>query len=165
MTAGRPTPQGHATARSDENWAFTYTPRLMPRVGIAIGVVIVAIHLTFGILLTISDTGPDVGPSDQAGLVLIGVLEAAVVIGLLTRARLRVGPHGVGVRNVLSERFFTWDQVAELMYPEGKFCARLILPFDEYAPVLAVQARDRDRAVTAMERFRELQSQYGGEQS
>ncbi|NMO00458.1 PH domain-containing protein [Gordonia sp. TBRC 11910] len=132
----------------------------MPRAAITVAVLLVIVHAVFGALLTISDTGPDVGLSDQIGIALIGVVEAGAVL-LLTRARLRVGPSGIAVRNLVSERIFGWDEIGGLVYPEGKFCARLLLPSDEYVPVLAVQARDGDRAVAAMENVRDAEQRYG----
>lgn len=147
-------------APDTEQWSYVYRPRLMPRVAAAVAVVVVVIHVVFGALLTISNTGPDVGLSDQIGIALIGVVEAGAIL-LLTRARLRLGPGGISVRNLVAERVFGWDEIEGLVYPEGKFCARLLLPSDEHIPVLAVQARDGDRAVRAMEQFRELEQRHG----
>ena len=79
---------------------------------------------------------------------------------LFTRARLRVGPAGVGVRNLVGERVFEWDRVQGMTYPDKGFSARLLLPADEHVPVLAVQAWDSDRAVAAMTAFRELEERY-----
>ncbi|MFW0784957.1 PH domain-containing protein [Gordonia sp. CPCC 206044] len=133
----------------------------MPRVAIVVAVVVLAIHITFAGLLTISDTGVHVGGSDQIGLALIGLVEAGAIL-LFTRARLRVGPDGVGVRNLVGERLFEWDRVQGLTYPDKGFSARLLLPADEHVPVLAVQAWDSDRAVAAMTEFRELEERYHG---
>ncbi len=49
-----------------------------------------------------------------------------------------------------------------LFFDHGAPWARLELPFDEYVPVVAIQARDGERAVDALERFRELESRYTG---
>lgn len=141
------------------DWTYDYRPRWMPRVAVGAAVVVVIVHVVFGALLTISNTGPDVGLSDQIGVALIGIVEGCA-IGLFTRARLRLGPQGIGVRNLVSERVFGWDEIEGLVYPEGKFCARLLLPADEHIPVLAIQARDGDRAVAAMEQFRTLREQH-----
>lgn len=150
---------GGPSADEQTSWTYDYRPRWMPRVAVVAAVVVVIVHVVFGALLTISNTGPDVGLSDQIGIALIGVVEGCA-IALFTRARLRLGPHGVGVRNLVSERVFGWDEIDGLVYPEGKFCARLLLPADEHIPVLAIQARDGDRAVAPMERFRALREQH-----
>ncbi|MEE3850426.1 PH domain-containing protein [Gordonia sp. LSe1-13] len=131
----------------------------MPRIAIVVAAVVIAIHITFAALLTISDTGVQIGGSDQLGLALIGVVEAALIL-LFTRPRLRVGRAGVGVRNLTGERLFEWDRVRGMTYPDKGFSARLLLPDDEHVPVLAVQAWDSDRAVAAMNAFRELEQRY-----
>ncbi len=158
MSAAGDVSRGNIT-EDGVTFSYSYRPRWMPRVAVLAAIIALAIHVTFGALLTISNTGPDVGLPDQLAIAFIGVLVAGAIL-LFTRARLRVGPSGVGVRNLVSERIFGWDEVRGLAYPEGKFCARLLLPSDEHIPVLAVQARDRDRAVIAMERFRELESEF-----
>lgn len=142
-----------------DTWDLVYRPRYGPRLAVIVAVVILAIHITFGALLTISDTGVHVGLSDQIAIGLIGLVEAGAVL-LFTRSRLRVGPAGVGVRNLVSERVFGWDEVLGLTYPDKSFWARLLLPSDEHIPVFAVQARDRDRAVEAMNDFRALFNRY-----
>ncbi len=141
-------------------WDLVYRPRRMPRVAVVAAIVVLAIHVTFGALLTISDTGArNIGLSDQLAIGLIGVIITGAVL-LFTRARLRVGPAGVGVRNLVGERVFEWDRVEGMTYPDKGFSARLLLPADEHVPVLAVQAWDSDRAVAAMTAFRELEERY-----
>lgn len=138
-----------------------YRPRRLTRLAIAAAVVVLAIHITFGLLLTISDTGPtNIGGSDQIAIIMIGAVVSGAIL-LLTRPRLRVGPEGVSVRNLATERLFGWDRVQGLTYPDSGFGGRLLLPSDEHVPVLAIQAGDGDRAVAAMERYRELEDQYG----
>lgn len=141
-------------------WDVVYRPRRLPRQAVAAAVVVLIIHVTFGLLLTISDTGVrNIGIGDQAAIILIGVLVAGIVL-LFTRPRLRIGPAGVGVRNLAAERLFGWDRVRGLSYPGKGFGARLLLPADEHVPVLAVQAGDGDRAVAAMESYRDLAARY-----
>ncbi|MGV9711192.1 PH domain-containing protein [Gordonia sp. NPDC003424] len=145
---------------TDVQWDLEYRPRRLRRLAVAVAVVIIAIHITFGALLTIADTGPkNIGLDDQLAIALIGTLEAGAVL-LLTRARLRAGAAGVAVRNLGSDRLFTWDRVEGLAYPEKGWSAWLLLPADEHIPVVAVQAWDGDRAVSAMTRFRELEQRY-----
>ncbi|WP_051989722.1 PH domain-containing protein [Gordonia soli] len=147
-------PPARDTEPSDV-WEFVYRPRRTPRIAIAVAIVVLIIHIVFGALLTISDTGVQIGLSDQFAIWIIGVVVAGAIL-LFTRVRLRVGPQGVGVRNLTSERVFGWDRIVGLTYPDKGFGARLLLPADEHIPVLAVQAGDGDRAVGAMNRFREL---------
>ncbi|MEO9328540.1 PH domain-containing protein [Gordonia aurantiaca] len=141
---------------------MVYRPRKLPRYAIAAAVVVMAIHIVFGLLLTIEDVGVrNLGASDQAAIICIGVLISGCIL-LLTRPRLRVGPRGVEVRNLVPSRLFPWEQVLGLTYPEKGFGAWLLFPSDEHITVLAVQAGDGPRAVEAMARFRELEERYRG---
>ncbi|MCF8610681.1 PH domain-containing protein [Gordonia sp. HY285] len=142
-----------------DQWDLVYTPRWIRRAAFWAAGVVIAIHLTFGLLLDISYTGVGVGWSDKIGLIAVGFVIAGVCL-MPTRARLRVGPAGVGVRNLVGERLWEWDEVQGLEYPEKGWSAHLLLPYDEHIPVLAVQARDAERAIDAMTRFRELQGEY-----
>lgn len=144
------------------DWDFVYTPRWLRNACFAVAALVIVIHLVFGLLLNISYTGVGVGWSDKIGLIAVGLVIAGVVL-LPTRARLRVGPSGVGVRNLVSERVWGWDQVRGVEYPEKGYWAQLLLPQDEHVPVMAIGARDGERAVAAMERVRELQGQYAPE--
>ncbi|MGB3697472.1 MAG: PH domain-containing protein [Gordonia sp. (in: high G+C Gram-positive bacteria)] len=145
-------------------WEYVYRPRWMKKAAwVAIGIVLV-IHVTFGLLLNISYTGVNVDWFDKLSLIGVGVVICGVIL-FLTRARLRLGPDGVGVLNLVSERVFTWDEITGMEYPENWFCARLLFPSDEHIPVMAIQARDGDLAVTAMERFREFHHKYAPTES
>jgi hypothetical protein len=57
---------------------------------------------------------------------------------------------------VLATRRLPWSEVVRVAFPDGASWARLDLPDDEYLPVLAVQAADRERAVAGITRLREL---------
>lgn len=150
-------PTGGAT--SDRGWDYVYRPRWMLRAAWVAIVIVMIIHVTFGLLLDISYTGVNVDWSDKLSIIGVGVLISAVIV-YLTRARVRVGPQGIGVLNLVSERVFGWDEVIGLEYPEKGFCARLVFPGDEHIPVMAIQARDGDLAVVAMNRIRELGAHY-----
>lgn len=147
-------------AAGGDDWEFEYRSRRLAMIGGVAAVVVLVIHITFGALLTISNTGPDnIGFVDQAAIILIGVVIASAVM-LLARPRLRVGPQGVAVRNLATERIFGWDQVLGLDYPEKGFGGQLALPGDEHVPVLAIQAGDGEKAVGAMERFRAIEARH-----
>jgi photosystem II stability/assembly factor-like uncharacterized protein len=45
-------------------------------------------------------------------------------------------------------------------FPAGSRWARIDLPDDEYVPVMAIQAVDKDRAVEAMDTVRSLLVRY-----
>jgi hypothetical protein len=87
-----------------------------------------------------------------------------VVIGalvlLFARPRLRVGPAGLSVRNLVADKLIPWSDVVAVSFPAGARWARVDLPDDEYVPLMAIQAVDKDRAVAAMEQVRELMRRY-----
>jgi len=79
---------------------------------------------------------------------------------LFARPRLRVGPTGLSVRNLLSERLFRWPEIVGVSFPAGSRWAQIDLPDDEYMPVMAIQAVDRDRAADALDTVRSLVARY-----
>ncbi len=79
---------------------------------------------------------------------------------LFARPRLRVGAPGVAVRNLFGYRLIPWSEVVGVTFPRGARWARVDLPDDEYIPVMAIQAVDKDRAVDAMDRVRGLLADY-----
>jgi len=72
----------------------------------------------------------------------------------------RVGPSGIAVRNVLGYQLIPWSNVVDVSFPRGARWARVELPDDEYIPVMAIQAVDRERAVDAMDAVRRLLARY-----
>lgn len=152
-------PAGNTGTDNDDDWDLIYRPRAIVTIVIVAIVVVIAIHVTFGLLLTVSYTGVNVDWTDQAALIGIGVVISSALL-LFTRSRLRVGPRGVGVRNLVSERLYEWDSVKGLSYPDKAQWARLLFAYDEHIPVMAIQARDGTPAVEAMRTFRNLHHKY-----
>lgn len=142
-------------------WDFEVRSKKSARYAWIAAGVLVVVHVTLAILLRTSATGVYFRLSDQFAMVGIGLLLAAGVLSL-TRPRLRVGPRGIAVRNILGERVVDWDLDEGLTFPEGASWARIELPDDEYVPVMAIQANDGDHAVHAVRRFRELEAKYTG---
>ena len=97
--------------------------------------------------------------ADQVALALLGLVLAGAVL-LLARPRLRVGPAGLSVRNLLGDRLIPWSEAVGVSFPVGSRWARVDLPDDEYVPVMAIQAVDKDRAVDAMDTVRRLLKVY-----
>ncbi len=131
----------------------------MPRLAIAGAVLMVLAGIGVAWTLLDDSTGPALRSADQWAMLLLAVVLAGVIL-LLTRPRLRIGPAGLGVRNVLEERVIPWNQVVGISFP--KRWARVELPGYEYVPVVAVQSVDRDRAVAAMDTLREAMDRYSG---
>lgn len=66
------------------------------------------------------------------------------------------------MRNLLTYRLIGWSDVVDVSFHPGARWARVDLPDDEYVPVLAIQAVDKERAVEAMETVRGLLARYKG---
>lgn len=145
--------------RARPDWEVTVKPRLTPVLAWVVAGLTVTTGIAIALTLRITSTGPILRVADQVSMVGLSVVLAGAVL-LLTRPRLKAGPAGLAVRNVLGYRFIPWDEVVDVSFPHGKKWARVDLDFDEYVPVLAIQANDRERAVAAMEAVRELMDRY-----
>lgn len=123
-----------------------------------LAVAIIAVFTVVGIVLRSSDTGAVFRTSDQVAMIVLGILIAAGIM-LWAVPRVRADAEGIEVRNVLTKRRFAWHEVLSVSFPDGASFARLELPDDEYYTVMAVQAVDGWRAVTAVRALRKLHKQ------
>lgn len=130
-------------------------PRRALVVSWAAAVAVVVVFTVIAVLLRTSDTGVFFRTADQVAVVVLGLLIAGGVL-LAARPRVRADARGIEVRNVALPRYVPWELVVAVSYPDGASWARLDLPDDEYLPVLAVQAVDRQRAVEAIRALRAL---------
>lgn len=146
------------TAPADQ-WDAVFRPRLMPRLAWAGAVLMVLAGIAVALTLRGKSTGPALRTADQYAMLVLSIVFAGVIL-LLTRTRLRVGPAGLGVRNLLEERVIPWSDVVDISFP--KRWARVELAGYEYFPVVAIQSIDRERAVAAMDSVRELMGRYRG---
>jgi hypothetical protein len=120
---------------------------------------VVGAMIVVGLLLRDTNEGVEFRTSDQVGLIGIGLILGGLIM-TAARPRLRVDRNGLWVRNVLGDQFTPWALVVRIAYPQGANWAQLMMPDDETKPIMAIQAMDRGRAVTALEAVRELQAQY-----
>ena len=116
---------------------------------------VLVLFVVVAVLLRTSDTGVYFRPTDQVGMIVIGVLVAGGVL-LLARPRVRADAAGIEVRNFMETRRLPWDVVEKVAFPDGASWARLELIGDDYLPVLAIQALDGQRAVDGIRRVRAL---------
>lgn len=144
---------------SEPGWDVTLRPRLTPYFAYGAAFVIAAAHVAVGFLLKIGSTGVVFQTADQVAMGLLGIVLAGVVL-LFTRPRLRVGPAGLSVRNLLGDKLVPWADVVDVSFPAGARWARVDLPHDEYVPMMAIQAVDKGRAVQAMDTVRALMAEY-----
>ncbi|HEV2782458.1 MAG TPA: PH domain-containing protein [Actinophytocola sp.] len=137
-----------------------FRPRRIRVLAGILAVVFVAVFVVVAVLLKRSDTGVVFHTSDQVAMIGIGLLLAAGALWS-TWPRVRADAEGIEVRNLLGARRYGWDVVRRVSFPDGAAWARLELPADEYVPMLAIQAIDRDRAVAAMRELRRLHREAG----
>jgi hypothetical protein len=142
-----------------EVWDVELRPHRTPIFAYAAAFLIAATAFAVGLLLKAGSSGVIFQTSDQVAMAVLGLVIAGVVL-LLARPRLRVGPSGLAVRNVLGYRLVPWSEVVGVSFPAGRRWARIDLPDDEYVPVMAIQAVDKDRAVDAMDTVRSLLARY-----
>ncbi|WP_461166891.1 PH domain-containing protein [Tsukamurella serpentis] len=136
------------------------TPRKIKVYAWSLAVVTVIGHAIVAWLLKAGgDSGIAFRLSDQIGMVVIGMILAFGAL-LFTRPRLRLGPDGVTVRNLINENTYSWDLVRGFTFPEGAQFAHLDLPQDEFVAVWAIQARDGEYAVQSLARAREIADEY-----
>lgn len=150
---------GRVSTGDRDQWELIARPKKTRKAAIAVAILLVAIHLTLGILLRSDQTGVYFRLADQIAMFGLGCVFAGGVL-LLARPRLRVGPRGIAVRNAFSEKIVDWDLAEGLSFPDGAAWARIELPDDEYIPVMAIQSNDREYAVDAVRRFRSVAAEY-----
>jgi hypothetical protein len=141
------------------DWDVEVRPHLTPYFVYAAAFVIAAAHIAVGLLLKIKSSGVVFQTADQVAIGALGLLIAGCVL-LFARPRLRVGAAGLSVRNLLGYRLIPWPEVVGVSFPAGARWARVDLPDDEYIPLMAIQAADKDRAVKAMDTVRALTARY-----
>ena len=142
-----------------DSWDVQVRPHLTPYFAYAAAFVIAAAHVVVGLLLKIKSSGVIFQTADQVAMAGLGLVIAGLVL-LFARPRLRVGAAGLSVRNLLGDRLVPWSDVVGVSFPAGARWARIDLPDDEYIPLMAIQAVDKDRAVDAMDTVRTLLARY-----
>ena len=142
-----------------EVWDVELRPHRMPLFVYAAAFLIAATHIAAGVLLKIASSGVIFPTSDQVAMALLGLVIAGGLL-LFARPRLRVGPAGLSVRNLFGYRLIPWADVVGVSFPAGRRWARIDLPDDEYIPLMAIQAVDKERAVDAMDTVRSLLARY-----
>lgn len=145
--------------KTADSWDLDIRPYRTPYFAYGAALIIFLAHVAVGVLLKVGSTGVVFQTSDQVAIALLGAIIGGVVL-MFARPRLRVGPSGVAVRNLVSFKVIPWSEVLGVTFPVGARWARLDLPDDEYIPVMAIQAIDKGRAVEAMDEVRDLIDRY-----
>lgn len=139
---------------------YEVRPRKIRVYAWVVAVILVIGHAAVGLMLKVGgDTGLRFTLGDQIGMAVIGLILAGGAL-LFTRPRLRIGPDGVAVRNLLNENVYDWDLVEQFTFPHGAAFAHMELPRDEFVAIWAIQARDGEHAAEAMAEVRRLTDAY-----
>lgn len=140
-------------------WDLQVRPHLTPYFAVGAAITIAAAHIVVGFLLKVGSSGVIFQTADQVAIGALGVVIGTVVL-VFARPRLRVGPAGLSVRNLVGDKLIPWSDVVAVSFPVGARWARVDLPDDEYVQLMAIQAVDKERAVVAMEEVRKLVAKY-----
>ena len=148
------------TDTAETTWEAEFRPRAMRRAAVATSAVIAVAGVVVAVLNNRS-SGASMRVWDQIAWGGLAVLIAAGVL-ILTRPRVRVGPAGLSVRNVLEDKLIPWQDVVDFGFPPRKRWARVDLESNEYVPVVAIQSVDREYAGPAMDTVRASLARYRG---
>ena len=147
---------------TDPAYDLEVKPHLTPYFAYGAAFLIAAAHIAVGFLLKVGSSGVIFRTADQVAIGVLGVIIGCLVL-MFARPRLRVGPDGLSVRNLLGYRLTPWSDVVDVSFPKGARWARVDLPDDEYVPLMAIQSVDKERAVDAMDAVRALVARYRAE--
>ncbi|TQR82524.1 PH domain-containing protein [Mycobacterium hodleri] len=147
---------------TDPAYDLEVKPHLTPYFAYGAAFLIAAAHIAVGFLLKVGSSGVIFRTADQVAIGVLGVIIGCLVL-MFARPRLRVGPDGLSVRNLLGYRLIPWSEVVDVSFPKGARWARVDLPDDEYVPLMAIQSVDKERAVDAMDAVRALVARYRAE--
>ena len=145
---------------SSKPWEYEATSPYLRKVAIVWIILVMAAHLFMGFTVGLSFTGATVTTIDKFAFPGVGVVISILSWLALTRPRLRANSDGVEIRNILGTRFYPWQVIYGLSFPEGSRMARIELPDFEYVPVWALQSGDKQNVITKVRSFRDLEARY-----
>lgn len=131
-------------------------PRRIVVIGAVAAAVVLATVIVLGLMLQAG--GVPLRVVDKVGFMSVGVFGAAVIM-LVARPKITADETGMKVRNVLGDTTVPWPIVVRIAFPQGAHWAQAVLADDETHPLMAIQAMDRDRAVSALRALRALHAE------
>jgi hypothetical protein len=93
--------------------------------------------------------------SDQVAMVALGLFAAAAIL-LFTRPKVVADPRHIRIQNVIGGYDLPWEVVRAVRFDRGSPWATLELQDDDVVAVMAVQAADKEHALTAVRALRGL---------
>ena len=145
---------------SNKPWELTITSRRLRLYAFILIPIIMAVHIFMAWQLSLEFTGAAITGIDYLAFPGVGLVISMLVWLAFSRPRVRVNSDGVEVRNIIGTRFYYWELIYGLTFPEGAHMARLELPEFEYMPLWAIQASDGKQTIEAVRKFRALEAQY-----
>jgi hypothetical protein len=122
----------------------------------ATAAVVVGAMVVVGALLKSSSTGVvSFHTADQVAMICLGVIIGGGILAL-GRPRVDADADGIRVRNILGSHRLGWELVRSVRFDRSAAWASLLLTTGEELAVLAVQAADKEYAVSAVEGLRAL---------
>lgn len=116
--------------------------------------VVVVCSLVATALQGVTEGGGVFHAADQYAMVGLGLLLGAGIL-LFARPRVWVTSDTVVIRNVIGSYRLPWEVVTAVRFPQGASWAQLELADDDVVSVMAIQAVDKESAVSAVRRLRE----------
>lgn len=145
---------------SNKPWELTITSRRLRLYAFILIPIIMAVHIFMAWQLSLEFTGAAITGIDYLAFPGVGLVISILVWLAFSRPRVRVNSDGVEVRNIIGTRFYYWELIYGLTFPEQARMARLELPEFEYMPLWAIQASDGKQTIEAVRKFRALEAQY-----
>ncbi len=117
------------------------------------------VAMSFSLRGTFNETGAVFETSDQVAFIVLGVLLAAGSL-LLARPSLEADATGVRVRNLFGTTDLPWAVIRDVTFKRGAPWVTLDLQDDDLVSVLAIQAADKEHAVTAVRELRAMHAAH-----
>lgn len=132
-------------------------PRRIAIWGAIAAAAVLVTMIVLGVLL--NSDGVELRTVDKIGFMSVGVFGAAAIM-LVARPRITADAQGMTVRNTLGETELPWPVVRRIVFPPGAHWAQALLADDDLISLLAIQAMDKERAVTALRAIRAMHARY-----
>lgn len=145
---------------SSKPWELEISSKYLRNVAIVWVIVVMAVHIFMAWAVDAQFSGVTITGLDKFAFIGVGLIISALSWIALTRPRVRANSDGVQVANIIGTRFYPWTVIYGLSFPRGSRMARLELPEFEYVTLWAIQSGDKERAIRAIEEFRELEAKY-----
>jgi len=130
---------------------------------IAVVSAVVVVLLFSGIALSLhgkTDSGESYfHTEDQWAMVALGLLAAGGVL-LFTRPKIIADEQGVRVRNLFGWKAIPWDLIAAVRFDRGSPWVAIDLRNDDVISVMAVQAVDKDYALSTVRTLRAMLAEH-----